>query len=124
MKEEDKLTAAIIKAAIEVHKTLGPGLLESAYEKCLAHELTLDKFKVQRQVQLPIQYKGLEIKQGFRLDLVVNDEVIVELKSVDYILDVHKAQVLTYLQLSKYKKALLINFNVRLLKDGLKRFIL
>ena len=124
MKEEDTLTAAIIKAAIEVHKTLGPGLLESAYEKCLAHELTLDKFKVQRQVQLPIQYKGLEIKQGFRLDLVVNDEVIVELKSVDYILDVHKAQVLTYLQLSKYKKALLINFNVRLLKDGLKRFIL
>jgi GxxExxY protein len=121
--EQDQLTSAIIGAAIEVHKTLGPGLLESAYEKSLAHELELSNLIVRRQVLLPINYKGIRIDQGYRLDLVVNDEVVVELKHVDLILDIHVAQVLTYLQLSKYNRALLINFNVRLLKNGIKRFI-
>jgi GxxExxY protein len=121
--EQDQLTSAIIGAAIEVHKTLGPGLLESAYEKSLAHELELSNLIVRRQVLLPINYKGIRIDQDYRLDLVVNDEVVVELKYVDLILDIHVAQVLTYLQLSKYNRALLINFNVRLLKNGIKRFI-
>lgn len=121
--EQDQLTSAIIGAAIEVHKTLGPGLLESAYEKSLAHELELSNLIVRRQVLLPINYKGIRIDQDYRLDLVVNDEVVVELKHVDLILDIHVAQVLTYLQLSKYNRALLINFNVRLLKNGIKRFI-
>jgi GxxExxY protein len=124
MVTEDKLTSAIIGAAIEVHKALGPGLLESAYEKSLAHELSLSGLIVKRQVQLPIEYKGLYIDQGYRLDIVVNNEVIVELKHVESIMDVHTAQVLTYLRLSEYRRALLINFNVRFLKDGLKRFIL
>ena len=121
--KKDELTSAIIGAAIEVHKTLGPGLLESVYEKSLAHELVLNGFEVKRQVWQPVHYKGIKIDQGYRLDMVVNEEAIVELKHVEVILDVHTAQVLTYLQLSKYKKALLINFNVRLLKNGIKRFV-
>ena len=122
--QEDQLTSKIIGSAIEVHKTLGPGLLESAYEKSLAYELKLSNLNVKRQVRLPVTYKEVEIEQGYKLDLLVNDEVIVELKHVDYILDVHEAQVLTYLQLSKYNRALLINFNVRLLKNGIKRYSL
>lgn len=118
----EKLTQAIIGAAIEVHKHLGPGLLESAYESCLAYELTQLGLKVERQKTLPITYKNLELDQGYRLDLLVEETVIVELKAVEELTSVHTAQILSYLKFSDCKAGLLLNFNVKLMKHGIERF--
>ncbi len=116
------LTEKIIGAAIEVHRTLGPGLLESAYERCLIYELEKIGLRVESQKPLPLVYKGISIEQGYRLDLLVETKVIVELKTVERITDVHEAQILTYLKISGYKIGLLINFNVKILKYGIRRF--
>lgn len=115
------LTGKIIGAAIEVHKALGPGLLESAYEACLIYELRLRHLKVQHQKPLPIFYKDVLLDCGYRLDIVVEEEVIVEVKSVSGIASIHEAQLLSYLKMSDYKTGLLINFNTQLLKDGIRR---
>ncbi len=122
--QQDPRTAAIIGAAIEVHRQLGPGLLESAYEQCLCHELHLCGIPFICQVDLPVSYKGLKLDCGYKINLVVNDEVIVELKSVERILPVHEAQLLTYLKLSGKKVGLLINFNSSLLTQGIIRRVL
>ncbi len=114
----------LIGAAIEVHRHLGPGLLESAYESCLGHELELLEIPFRTQVRMPLDYKGLVIPDAYRMDLLVADSVIVELKSVDRIEPVFEAQLLTYLRLSNRWLGLLINFNVPLLKDGIKRIVL
>jgi GxxExxY protein len=122
--EQDPRTAAIIGAAIEVHRQLGPGLLESAYEQCLCHELHLRGLSFKCQVDLPVSYKGLQLDCGYKIDLIVNDEVVVELKSVERILPVHEAQLLTYLKLSGRRVGLLINFNSSLLTQGIIRRVL
>jgi|SRR5690348_17144339 len=122
--ERDSRTEPIIGAAIEVHKQLGPGLLESTYEECLCHELNLRGIQFQRQLDLPVLYKGLKLDCGYRLDLLVEDRVVVELKAVEQILPVHEAQLLTYLHLAHKPVGLLINFNVPLLKDGIRRRII
>ena len=114
----------IVDSAHAVHKALGPGLLESIYESCLEHELNNRGLKTKRQVSLPILYGGLKLEGGLRLDLVVGEAVIVEVKSVETILPVHKAQILTYLKLSGHRLGLLLNFNVARIKDGIYRFIL
>ena len=117
----NKLTGEVIGAAIEVHKALGPGLLESAYEECLCRELFLRKMSLKRQEPLPIEYKGVKLDCGYRLDIVVADQLIVELKACESLQPVHEAQLLTYLKLTGIKVGLLINFNVPVLKDGIKR---
>ena len=119
--ETDSLTHNIIGAAIEVHRGLGPGLLESAYEVCLVYELRLRRLKAESQKPLPIFYKDVMLDCGYRLDLVVEDQVIIEIKSVNAIAPIHEAQLLSYLKLSDYKRGLLINFNVKMLKDGIRR---
>ena len=118
------LTGQIIGSAIEVHKALGPGLLESAYEECLCHEFGLRGIPYERQHAVPVQYKGAKLDCGYRVDLLVEDRVIVELKSVESLEPVYQAQVLTYLKLTGVKVGLLINFNVPVLRDGVKRLIL
>ena len=123
MKVND-VTESIIGAAIEVHKALGPGLLESAYEECLCHELSLLGIDFVRQLKLPVKYKGIELDVGYRLDLYINGCVIVELKTVDKLTAIHDAQLLTYLRLLNCKTGLLINFNVPVLKQGLRRKVL
>jgi GxxExxY protein len=120
---EDRITGEIIGAAIEVHRELGPGLLESAYEQCLCHELSLRAVPFQRQVDLPVVYKGIQLDCGYRMDLIVGDRVVVELKTVDKLQPVHEAQLLTYLKLYHRQVGLLINFNVPVLKDGVKRLV-
>lgn len=120
--QRDPLTEKVIGAAIEVHRALGAGLLESVYEECLCRELSLIELRFQRQVELPVVYKGLRLDAGFRIDLVITGGVIVELKAVDHLLPIHDAQILTYLKLSGHHTGLLINFNVPVLKDGLRRF--
>jgi len=117
-------TQAIIGAAMEVHRALGPGLLESAYEECLAREFELSDIPFERQVPLPLEYKGVHLDCGYRLDFVVANLVVVELKAVDEIHPIHEAQLLTYLRLSKRKLGLIINFNEPLLKDGIRRRVL
>ncbi len=124
MDTENIITERIIKCAIEVHRTLGPGLLESIYEECLCKEFDLDGLPYTRQKELPIQYKGMVLSEKYRLDLVVNEAVVVELKCVEIILPVHVAQVLTYLKLTKMKLGLLLNFNTDMMKRGIKRVIL
>ena len=119
--EIDALTGKIIGAAIDVHRFLGPGLLESAYETCLIYELRLRKLKVEHQKPLPIFYKDVMLDCGYRLDIVVENEVIVEVKSVSNIMSIHEAQLLSYLKLSECTRGLLINFNVKMLKDGIRR---
>ena len=114
----------IIGAAFKVHSALGPGLLESTYEVCLEYELVKLGYKVERQKSLPVNYEGIKLDAGYRIDLLVEDSVIVELKSVEDVLPIHHAQVLTYLKLSKMKLGLLINFNVRDLKLGIKRIVM
>jgi GxxExxY protein len=121
---EEEVTEAIIGAAIEIHRELGPGLLESAYEECLCHELQLRKLLFQRQLDLPVQYKGLKLDCSYRIDLLVNDSVIVELKAVPRLLPVHEAQLVTYLRLSGKRVGLLINSNVAALKNGIVRRVL
>lgn len=123
-KEElEKLAKEVIGAAIEVHRILGPGLLESTYEKCLCKELELRNIKYKAQEKLMIDYKGEKIQEAYRLDLIVENEIILELKAIEDLKDIHKYQLLTYLKLSNKKLGLLINFNVKLLKDGLTRII-
>lgn len=117
-------TSAIIGACIEVHRLLGPGLLESAYEDCLCRELTLRAIPFERQKPVPVHYKDIVLESGYRLDLLVAGLVVVEIKSVEQILPVHEAQLLTYMKLGGWKLGLLINFNVALLKDGIRRRIL
>jgi GxxExxY protein len=117
------LSEKIIGAAIEVHRALGPGLLESAYEQCLCHELSVRGMQFGRQLSLPLVYKGVKLDCGYCIDLLVEDAVIIELKSVEKVLPVHLAQLLTYMRLSNKKLGLLINFNERLLKDGLHRIV-
>ena len=124
MKSTTELSYEIIGAAIEVHKILGPGLLESAYERCFAYELTQKDLKFQRQYQLPINYKGILLDCEYRLDFLVEDTAIVELKSIEKMLPIHEAQLLTYLKLSKKSLGLLINFNIHCLKEGVKRLVL
>jgi GxxExxY protein len=114
----------VIGCAIEVHRESGPGLLESTYEQCLAHELTLGGISFQYQVPQPVQYKGILLDCGYRLDLLVERELVIELKCVEEIKGIHEAQLLTYMKLSRAKTGLLINFNVTKLKDGIKRFVL
>ncbi|MEW6667907.1 MAG: GxxExxY protein [Thermodesulfobacteriota bacterium] len=116
------LTGKVIGAAIEVHKILGPGLLESAYEECLCHELDLRRIRYKRQQAVPVEYKGVHLDCGYRIDLLVEDLVILELKSVDRLEPIHEAQILTYLKLTGLKVGLLINFNVPVLKEGIRRF--
>ena len=122
--EFDSLSKRVIGCAIEVHRELGPGLLESAYERCLAYELTQINIPFVLQQELPVIYKGVKIDCKYRIDFLVDDQLIVELKSVDEINPVHQAQLLTYMKLARVKVGLLINFNVGLLKDGLKRMVL
>jgi GxxExxY protein len=117
----NKLTGEVIGAAIEVHKSLGPGLLESAYEECLCRELDLRNISYERQKALLVEYKGVRLDCGYRLDVVVEQNLIVELKAVESLIPIHKAQLLTYLKLTGIKTGLIINFNVSTLKDGIQR---
>jgi len=117
-------TSQIIAASIEVHRVLGPGLLESAYEECLCHEFELRGINYERQKLLPVQYKGKTLDCGYRLDIFVQGQIILELKCVEKLLPIHEAQLLTYLRLSGVKTGLLINFTTSLLKDGIKRMSL
>lgn len=121
MDELNKITEAIIGAAIEVHRALGPGLLESAYVTCLVYELRERDFTVLQEVPLSLVYKEVKLDCGYRLDLLVNDAVIVEVKSVESLAPIHEAQLLSYLKLADCKIGLLINFNVKMLKHGIKR---
>ncbi|MFB3786577.1 MAG: GxxExxY protein [bacterium] len=121
--DADEITRRIIGAAMEVHKALGPGLLESAYEECLAYEQKRPNLAFERQKPLSVYYKGIHLDCGYRLDFLVADLVVVELKSVDALQPIHKAQVLTYLKLGDWPIGLLINFNVALLRNGLKRIV-
>jgi GxxExxY protein len=119
----DPLTNRIIGLAIGVHRELGPGLLESAYEECLCFELKQSSIIFSRQVPLPIVYQGIQLGCGYRLDIVVQGELIVEIKAVDQLLPIHDAQLLTYLRLSGHKVGLLMNFNTVVLKDGIRRLV-
>ena len=122
--EFDELSNRVIGCAIEVHRHLGPGLLESAYEQCLAHELSRNGIAFQLQLALPVQYKDVRLDCGYRIDILVENQLIVELKSVEEIKGIHEAQLLTYMKLAGVKIGLLMNFNVTKLKDGIKRFVL
>ena len=113
----------MVDAAIKVHRALGPGLLESAYEHCLAHELHARGLEVSRQVSLPIEYDGLRLDAGYRLDLVIRNSVIVEVKAVEVLSRLHEAQILTYLKLSGFRLGYLMNFNTALLKHGIRRIV-
>src|SRR5882724_2312045 len=121
---QEELTESVIGAAIEVHRDLGPGLLESAYEECLCHELRLRDIPSAQQVAVPVNYKGVSLDCGYRLDLLVDDSVIVELKCVDKLLSVHSAQLLTYLKLTGKRVGLILNFQVPVLKEGIVRKVL
>ena len=124
-KEEglNKVTETIIGAAITVHRALGPGLLESAYEACMVYDLMQEGLQVERQKPLPIVYRGVKLECGYRLDLMVENEVIVEIKSIEKRLPVHKAQLMSYLKLSDCKVGLLINFNIEVLRNGIQRVV-
>ena len=120
----DQLSNRVIGCAIEVHRELGSGLLESTYEQCLAHELKTNGIDFKLQYSLPVEYKSIRLDCGYRVDLLVENELIIELKSVDALYKIHEAQLLTYMKLANIKTGLLINFNVLLLKKGIKRFVL
>lgn len=123
MKFINEISGEIISCAIEVHKHLGPGLLESAYQECLCYELGRAGLDVVREKKLPITYKDIILDHGYRIDILVENRIVVELKTVETFTDVHYAQILTYLRLGGYELGLLMNFNVKLLKNGIKRFI-
>jgi GxxExxY protein len=123
MEEEDRLSEKIIGLAIEVHRQLGPGLLESAYRQCLSYELQKGGVFVEMEKSMPVLYKEIKIDQRYRIDLLVKNLVVVEVKAIDALTNVHTAQILTYLRLGDYRLGLLINFNVTLLKNGIKRII-
>lgn len=120
----DELSNKVLGCAIEVHRELGPGLLESTYEQCLAYELNRAKIPFQLQVALPVDYKQIRLDCGYRIDLFVDNSLIVEVKSIDQLLKIHEAQILTYMKLTKVRVGLMINFNVELLKKGVRRFVL
>ncbi len=120
---EDDLSKVIVNAAIKVHSALGAGLLESAYEACLAHELARQGLEVKKQLPFPIEYEGMKLDVGYRLDLLVNDMVVVEIKAVEKLLPVHMAQVLSYLKLGQFKLGFLLNFNVAHMKYGIARIV-
>lgn len=122
--EFDELSNRVIGCAIEVHKILGPGLLESTYEQCLARELQLHALRFHLQWPLAVEYKGLRLDCGYRVDLLVEDQLIVELKAVEQVIGVHQAQLLSYMKLARIRTGLLINFNVPILKEGIQRFVL
>ena len=122
--KKDPLTEQVIGLAIEVHRTLGPGLLENVYEVCFCQELESAQVSFQRQAPIPVTYKGTKLDVGYRADLVVREKLLIEIKSVEHLGRVHEAQVLTYLRLGGFSKGLLINFNVPLLKDGVRRFVI
>lgn len=123
-KAVDDVARIVVDAAFKVHTTLGPGLLENVYEVCLAHELSKRSLKLERQVSLPVVYDGEKLDAGLRLDLLIEDILVVELKAVEALLPVHTAQLLTYLKLTGHRLGLLINFNVPLIKDGIRRIAL
>jgi GxxExxY protein len=120
---EEELTSEVIRCAVEVHRGLGPGLLESAYRECLLYELTLSGLVVIKEKPMPVIYKEVKLDHGYRIDLLVENKLVVELKTVEYLNDVHFAQVLTYLRLGDYPVGLLLNFHVTMLKQGIKRII-
>ncbi len=120
----DDLSNKVLGCALEVHRELGPGLLESAYEQCLAYELNRAKIPFKLQVELPVEYKQIKLDCGYRIDVLIEDQLIIELKSLDQLLKIHEAQLLTYMKLAKVKTGLLINFNVDVLKKGIKRLVL
>jgi len=122
--ELNEITSTIIGCAIEVHRNLGPGLLESAYEECLAYELCKKGLMIKRQQPTPVIYKEIKLECGYRIDVLVENTVVIELKAVDAINPVHEAQILTYMKFAGKKLGLLINFNVTVLKDGIKRYIM
>jgi len=122
--EFDELSNRVIGCALEVHRELGPGLLESTYEQCLAHELKLNGIRFELQHPLPVKYKSVRLECGYRVDVLVEDKLIIELKSVEQMKGIHEAQLLTYMRLAGVKIGLLINFNVTKLKNGIKRFVL
>ena len=124
MIDQDTITGKIIGCAIEVHRVLGPGLLESTYQQCLAHELRLNGIPFKLEEALPVEYKGVRLDCGYRIDVLVDDRVILELKAVEVVTGIHKAQLLTYMKLSGIKTGLLINFNVQRLVDGIERFVI
>jgi GxxExxY protein len=121
--EDNKITEKIIGAAIEVHRALGPGLLESAYQECLFFELKSIGLNVKKEVSPPIIYKEIKLDHGYRIDLLVEEKIVLELKTVEKFTDVHSAQILTYMKLGNYPLGLLVNFHTKLLKNGIKRFI-
>jgi GxxExxY protein len=123
MFNENEISNLIIGCAIEVHKTLGPGLLESAYQECLIYELQKAGLNVQKELSCPVIYKQIKLEYGYRIDLIVENKVIIELKAVEELTSNHKAQLLTYLKLSKIKLGLLVNFNESILKNGIKRIV-
>jgi GxxExxY protein len=120
---ENEISKIVFESALKVHKTLGPGLLESAYEECMFYELKKSNLKVEKQKALPLVYEEVKLDVGYRIDIIIEDKFIVEIKSVVALNDVHLAQLLTYLRLSECKLGLLINFNVKLLKDGVRRVL-
>ncbi len=120
---EGHLTSIVIGRAIEVHRTLGPGLLESAYQECLFYELQQERLFVEREKALPIMYKEIRLEHGYRLDLLIEGQLVVELKTVEALTDVHSAQILTYLKLGNFPLGLLINFQVKMLREGIRRFV-
>jgi GxxExxY protein len=124
MTEENAISTTAIGLAIEIHRTLGPGLLESVYKECLFHRLCQEGFQVEKEVSLPLEYEGIRLENTFRMDLLINDKVIVEVKSVAGLLPIHTAQALTYVRLSGKRLALILNFNEVLMKNGIKRVIL
>lgn len=120
----NRISKEIVDAAYKIHKTLGPGLLESAYEACMAHEMSLRNMKFKTQLTLPVVYEEVKLDAGFRLDMLVEDKVIIEMKAVERLIPLHEAQLMTYLKLSGIRLGLLINFNERLIKQGIKRIII
>ncbi|MCG7991868.1 MAG: GxxExxY protein [Candidatus Thiodiazotropha lotti] len=122
--EFDELSNRVIGCALEVHRELGPGLLESTYEQCFAHELKLNSIRFKLQHPQPVNYKGVRLDCGYRADILIEDKLIIELKSVDAIKGIHEAQLLTYMKLAGFRTGLLMNFNVKKLKDGIKRLVL
>ncbi len=120
---ENEISKIVFECALKVHKTLGPGLLESAYEECMFYELKKSSLKVEKQKALPLVYEEVKLDVGYRIDIIVEDKFIVEIKSVEALNDIHLAQLLTYLRLSDCKLGLLINFNVKLLKEGVRRVV-
>lgn len=121
--ELNEISGKVIESAIKVHKALGPGMLEGAYQVCLTHELSKGGYRVESEVPMPIVYDGIKLSSGYRIDLLVEDSVIVELKAIERLMPVHEAQLLSYLRMSDKRLGLLINFNVKLLRDGLRRVV-